>query len=112
MYAIKPLIQGATLTTSNAVYYTAPTGLYTKVTMLTLINTDASSHTVSVYFATGSGAPATADYIVKSKTLMANESYSVYVGQGWVVQPTATIQAIADANSVVVIKAAGTEFSQ
>lgn len=111
MYSVKTLVQGSTLTTSAAVYYTAPTGTSTRVTQMAVVNTDAVPHTISIYLATGSGAPATADYIVKGKTLQANESYVPYQALGAVLAPGTTIQAVCDANSVVVLKASGIELT-
>jgi len=111
MYQVKTLVQGSTLTTAAAVYYTAPTGTYTRITQLSVTNTDSSPHVISLYLASSSSAPGVADTVLKSKTLQANETFVPSAALGFVLSPAATIQAIADANSLVVIKASGIELT-
>lgn len=111
MYSVKTLTQGSTLTTAAAVYYTAPTGVSTRITQMSLTNTDSASHVISLYLAPSGAAPSTADKIVVDKTLQAKETWVPYQALGFVLSPAATIQAIADANSVVVIKASGIELT-
>jgi hypothetical protein len=111
MYLAKPLVSGSTLTTSAVVYYTAPTGTYTRITQISVTNTDSSPRIVDVYIATGAGAPATVDQIIKQKTLAVNETWVPYQALGVVLSTGQTLQAKADANSVVVLKASGIELS-
>ncbi len=111
MYLAKPIIQGSALTTTAAVYYTAPTGTYTRVTQISLTNTDVSPRVVDLYLVADGSAPATADQIIKSKTLAVNETWVPYQILGAMLAPAATLQAKADANSVVILKASGIELS-
>lgn len=111
MYLTKNLIQGSTLTTAAAVYYTVPTGVSTQLVQLSFCNTDTVARTVSVYLANDATAPATTDYLVKNKTLQPNETWTPQWALGAVLSAAGTIQAIADANSVVVIKASGLELT-
>ena len=111
MYAVKTLVQGSALTTSAAVYYTAPTGTYTRVTQMSVTNTDAAPRVVSLYIASSNAAPTATDTIVKSKTLQSNETWVPYQALGVVLSPGCTIQAVADANSVVILKSSGIELT-
>jgi len=55
MYLVLPLFSSALLTSSAAVYYTSPiavgsaNGVYTRISNITLTNTDTSPRTVSIY---------------------------------------------------------------
>lgn len=111
MYLVKTIIQGSLLTTSNAIYYTAPTGVSMQLVNMVLVNTDSVARTVSVYLVDDGAAPTAADTILKNKTLQPNESYPVSAALAAVVSAAGTIQAIADAGSVVVLKASGIEFT-
>lgn len=111
MYQVKTLVQGSTLTTAAAVYYTAPVGTFTRITQMSVTNTDASPHTISIYIAADSAAPAVEDTSIKDKTLQAGETWVPFQINGTVLSPGCTIQAVADANSVVVMKSSGIELT-
>lgn len=111
MYTVAPLIQGSTLTTSPAVYYTSDTGINTRITQISLTNTDSVSRVVSIYNTPASGVPGTADTIIKNKTLQAGETWVPYQVNGLVIGPLGSLQAVCDANSVVVIKASGIKLT-
>lgn len=111
MYLALPIIQGSTLTATPAVYYTSPTGTYTRVTQFSLTNTDTSPRIVQVYLCTSSAAPTTADFIVKNKTLAVAETWVPYQALGAVLSPGYTIQLSADSAGVVVAKASGIQLS-
>jgi len=111
MFIVKNLVQGSALTTSAAVYYTAPTGVSTQITQLSFTNTDTVARTISIYLVDDSNAPAAPDTIVKSKTLQPNETFTPFQALAAVIAPLGTLQAVADANSVVVIKCSGVEFT-
>lgn len=111
MYTVKTLVQGSTLTTSAAVYYTAPTGTQTRLTQASITNTDTIPHIVSIYLAPSNAAPGVSDTVIKDKTLQAGETWVPYQALGAVISAGGTLQAIADANSVVVMKASGIELT-
>lgn len=111
MYTVKTLVQGSTLTTAAAVYYTAPTGTQTRLTQASLTNTDSAPHVVSVYLATSAAAPGVSDTVIKDKTLQAGETWVPYQALGAVIAPGCTLQAIADADTFVVFKASGIELT-
>jgi hypothetical protein len=111
MYLPKPLVQGSTLTTAAAVYYTAPTGVSTRITQMSVTNTDSVARTISIYVCASSAAPGTVDTSIKSKTLQPNETWVPYQVLGTVLSAGGTLQALADANSVVVMKASGIELT-
>lgn len=111
MYQVKTLTQGSTLTTTASVYYTAPAGTFTRITQMAMINVDVVPHIVSLFLTSNSGTPGVVDTVVKDKTLQPNETWVPYQALGFVLSPGTTIQAIADANSVVVLKASGIELT-
>lgn len=110
-YTAKALIPGSTLTTAAAVYYTVPPGVNTRITQFSLTNTDAVARTVSVYLVDNAAAPTAADTLIKDKTLAAGETWVPYQALGAVLSPGGTIQLIADAVSVVTVKASGLELT-
>lgn len=111
MYSVKTLVQGSTLTTSAVVYYTAPVGTFTRITQMSITNTDSSPRVISIYLASSSAAPGVPDTVIKNKTLQAGETWVPYQALGSVLSPGTTLQAIADADSVIVLKASGIELT-
>lgn len=111
MYFALPIIQGSLLTTAAAVYYTTPKSTATKITQLTVTNTDTVVRTVSLYLASSSASPTTADIVVKAKAIQPNETWVAYPLVGAILAADTTVQAEADAAGVVVIKASGIELS-
>jgi hypothetical protein len=111
MYTAKPIVQGSTLTTSPAVYYTAPTGTYTRITQISLTNTDTVNRTIAIHIAPSSSTPGTADTIIQSKTLAAGETWVPYQVLGVTLAPAGTLQLSASQSGVVVLKASGIELS-
>lgn len=111
MFIVKNLVQGSALTTSAAIYYTAPSGVSTQLTQLSFTNTDSVARTISVYLVDDANTPTAPDTIIKSKTLQPNQTYTPFEALAAVIASGGTLQAVADANSVVIIKASGVEFT-
>ena len=111
MYTVKTLVQGSTLTTSAAVYYTAPTGTQTRLTQASLTNTDSVPHVISVYLAASNAAPGVSDTVIKDKTLQAGETWVPYQALGAVIAAGGTLQAVADVGALIVLKASGIELT-
>ena len=111
MYQAKPIVQGATLTATPAIYYTAPTGTFTRITQISLTNTDTVNRTVAVYLCPSNGVPTTNDIAIQSKTLAAGETWVPYQVLGATLAAGGTLQMSASTAGVVVLKASGIELS-
>lgn len=109
MYLAKPLIAPTAVAATTTVYYTAPTGTYTRITQFSLTNTDASPRIVNVFIATSSSISTTP--LIKSKTLAVNETWVPYQALGVMLAPGYTIQINADSAGVVLANASGIELS-
>jgi len=107
----KPLIQGAILTATAAVYYTAPIGTNTRITQFAVTNTDTVNRTVTIYLTPASAVPTTADIIISAKTLTPGETWVAYPLLGSTIAANGSIQALASAAGVVVVKASGVELT-
>jgi hypothetical protein len=87
--------------------YTVPLNTSVKISQMTITNTDSgASHAVSIYLAPSSSINITRDLLV-TVVLSPGQSYSVYQAINQVLNASGTIQAQADADSVVNIKASG-----
>ena len=99
------IISGVLLPGSVQKLYTVPVLSSVQITQLAVNNTDTVSHAVSVYLSS------TADYNVASLvwkgTLAPGQSYPVYQAVGQTLGAGSTIQAGADLDSVVAVRASG-----
>lgn len=111
MYSVKTLVQGSALTTSAAVYYTAPAGTSTRITQISVCNNDSVNRTFSLYLVADASAPASIDNIIKSKTLTPAETWVPYPMLGAVISEGGTIQGVADTGAVVILKVSGVEIT-
>lgn len=107
MYSPIVMIEGTQLTSSVAVYYTAPALSNARISQLVLTNADTTTpHSVTLYLAPGSGSPDNSNLII-NKVLAPKETYVVYQVGNLVIPAAGTIQAIADTSAVVTIHASG-----
>lgn len=112
MNLAKPLNNGATLTTSVATYYTVPPGATTRLTQASILNTDVVNRTVSIWVVESGGSPGVSNQRIRSKTLVPNETWVPFQILGKTMAAGTTIQAQADANSVVSMDLSGIELTQ
>lgn len=106
---VKALVPGSVLTTSAAIYYTAPSNTYAVIKQMSLSNTTASAVTVTIYLVNDAGAPSAADQLITAKALAANETWVAYQANGQVLEPGYTIQALCSAATSVTLKVSGIE---
>lgn len=117
MYSVIPLFQPAFITTTASVFYTSPVavgqsnGVNTRISNITVTNTDVAPRTISLYITPGTSTPTTVNTIINSKTLAINETFVIYQCVGNVLSPGSSIQAIADVAGKVVFAASGIQFS-
>jgi hypothetical protein len=102
---------GTLLTTAVATYYTVPLGAVATITQASVINTDVSNRTVSIYAVPSGGTADSSNIRVKSKTLAPNEPWVPYSIIGKKMKAGTTIQAICDTGAVVNIDLSGTEVT-
>jgi hypothetical protein len=112
----KRLIEGSQLTASVATYYTAPDRTPTTektrtyIRKLTLTNTSAAEKTVTIYLVPADGAALDANMLVKDRSIAAGQTITVSEANGHILEPGASIQAVASAATAVTIIASGVEF--
>ena len=112
MYTMKPLVQGSVLTTGATIYFTVVgAGVTVRITQMAVTNSDVASHTFTLYLRPSIGVPVLADTIIIEKVIQPKETWVPYQALGFVLVQGATIQALASANGVLILKSAGIEVS-
>lgn len=94
------------LTNAAATYYTS-SGVRTRIDALTLTNTDTVGHTFSVWLVPSAGTADNTNIVVKARTIAAGGSTRLLEAIGHVMEVGGTLQASADAGSVVTLVASG-----
>jgi hypothetical protein len=105
-----PLVAPQQLTNATATYYTS-TGIKTRIDKMSFTNTDTGAHTVTLYLVPSAGSATNATTITAGHALAAGETWNSPDAVGQILAAGGTIQAKADANTVVTISAAGTQIS-
>ena len=106
-YTQTQIIPGSLLTNAAAIYYTCPANIVgTKISTLTVFNSDTVARTATIYLASSSSAPSAVDEIAVVQ-LQSLQSVVIYQAINALLIPGNTIQAKADTGSVVSIKATG-----
>jgi hypothetical protein len=106
----KNLIDGELLTTSTAIYYTAPGQTKAAVKILTLTNTSGSQVSVNLYRVPRNAQPGAAN-LLGPFTLGPNSAPLFVLAACHVLEPGDSIQASCTANSAVSIMASGYELT-
>ncbi len=105
------LIPAKTAENSQTTQYTA-NGVTTIIDKFTATNYSASAATISVNLVTFAGSAGNNNLIVKTKTLLPNETYTFPEIVGQVLSPGAFISTIAGTASAINIRASGREVTQ
>lgn len=108
---VRVLIPAKTAETTQTTQYTAQ-GVTTIIDKFTATNYSASAATISVNLVTVSGAASSDNLIVKTKTLLPNETYTFPEIVGQVLSPGGFISTIAGTASAINIRASGREVTQ
>ena len=107
-YLEKRLVAGSLLTASAATYYTVPAQARTIVKEMTLVNTSSTTtHTFTVYIVPSGGSAGDANTEFKTVTLQPLETR--IFARTCVMEPSSTMQALADTVSVVSFSVSGVE---
>lgn len=107
----KRIIAGAQLTTSTAIYYTAPTNQSCVIRRVSFTNTTGTAATVDLYLVASGGTAGASNQIVVDKVISPGETWSCPDVEGQVLAPGGTIQAQSDTNSAITIIGSGTEVA-
>ena len=106
----KVLIPGKTAESSQTTQYIAD-GVTTIIDKFTATNYSASSATLSVNLVTASGSAGNGNLIVKTRTLLAGETYIFPELTGQVLDTSAFISTLAGTATAINIRASGREIS-
>lgn len=104
------LIAPQHITNAAATYYTA-TRVTARVDSMTATNTDTVAHTLTVHVVPSAGSAATGNKIISAKSIMPGETYICFEMLGKAIPSGSFIQALADANTTIVLTASGIEIS-
>lgn len=104
------LIAPQQLTNAAAIYYTS-TNIKTRVDKMSLTNVDTNPHTVTMYLVPNAGSPGVTNTITKTRSIAAGTTWNSPDFVGQILNAGDTIQALADANTSVVISSAGVQIS-
>jgi hypothetical protein len=108
---VKVLIPAKVAEVLQTTQYTAQ-GVTTIIDKFTATNYSASAATISVNLVTAAGSAGNDNLIVKTKTLLPNETYTFPEIVGQVLSPGAFISTIAGTASAINIRASGREVTQ
>ena len=106
----KVLIPAKTAESSQTTQYTA-VGVTTIIDKFTATNFSASSATLSVNLVTAAGSATNSNLIVKTRTLIAGETYIFPELTGQVLDTSAFISTLAGTATAINIRASGREIS-
>ena len=106
----KVLIPAKTAESSQTTQYTA-TGVTTIIDKFTATNFSASSATLSVNLVTAAGSAGNGNLIVKTRTLIAGETYIFPELTGQVLDTSGFISTLAGTATAINIRASGREIS-
>jgi len=108
---VRVLIPAKTAEATQTTQYTAQ-GVTTIIDKFTATNYSASAATISVNLVTAAGSAGNDNLIVKTKTLLPNETYTFPEIVGQVLSPSGFISTIAGTGSAINIRASGREVTQ
>lgn len=111
MYQPKRLIQAQFIPSSVGILYTTPTSVLSKITQISVTNTDSSAQTFSLYITPGILAPTAFEEVIKTKTLAPNETWLVYPIIGIILPASSSIQAVASIADKLVITSSGLDIA-
>lgn len=108
----KVLVDGVQLTTSSSVLYTSPSiGEGTRIVALSLTNTSGVNASFDLHIVESGGGVSTANKIISSQVLSANEDDSPIATQNQLIPPGGTLRGLASDNATIGVRASGIEFT-
>lgn len=104
------LIQDATLTNGDAVYYTCPTNTTAVFKRSVFTNTSANAVTVTVNVVRSGGAVATTNVLIPAKAVAPNDTYVSPELAGLTLGPGDSVHAQASTTNVINLMASGIQI--
>lgn len=111
MYQPKRLIQPQFIPSAIGILYTSPASVLSKITQISVTNTDSAAQTFSLYITPGILAPTAFEEIVKAKVLAPGEVWLVYPVIGIILPAGSSIQAVASIADKLIITASGLDIA-
>lgn len=104
------LIQDATLTTSDATYYTTPANTTAVMKRTVFTNTSGSAVTITVNIVRNGGSSGTTNQIIPPKAIAAGGTYVSPELAGMTLGPGDAVHALASANSAINMMSSGIQI--
>ena len=111
MYSPKQMIAPQFIPATIGVLYTSPVSAQSKITQISVTNTDSTSQTFSIYLTPGIAAPASYEEVIKSKVLAPNETWMCYPLYSTIIKAGSSIQAISSIADKLIITASGLDIA-
>lgn len=111
MQRIPNTIPPAQLTTSAAIYYTAPSGTTSTISNLSFTNTSASPVAITVYNVPSASSPTAANEFVAAFSISAGQTYIPPQAIGLNLAAASTLQALAATGGVITMQGSVYETS-
>lgn len=105
MYSQKQMIAPQFIPTAIGILYTSPVSVQSKITQISVTNTDSSAQSFSIYITPGIAAPAANEEVIRSKVLAPNETWICYPLYSSVIKSGSSIQAVASIADKLIITA-------
>jgi hypothetical protein len=105
-----PLVNGP-LGAAAFVYYTSPTGVWTQITKVLCVNTDAIAHQVTIYVVPKGSSAGTASVTTDGQAVLPLQSWPSPNEYGLILAPGDMLAASADTASVVNFFASGLQLT-
>lgn len=107
----KPLSQGSQIASSTTTYYTAGSGVRTRIDKVTICNTDSSARTFSMYKVASGGSAGVTNQVIDTRSVNVDETITVTEMSGKWLAPGDFIAAIASAASALTLQIDGVEVT-
>lgn len=111
MYSPKQMIAPQFIPAAIGILYTAAPSGMSKITQISVTNTDSSAQSFSLYITPGIAAPASYEEVIKSKVLAPNETWMCYPLYSTIIKASSSIQAVASIADKLVITSSGLDIA-
>lgn len=107
----KPFSAGSQIANSNTTYYTAGSGIRSRVEKATICNTDSSARTFSLYLVPTGGSAGVTNQLIDTRSVNVDETITISELIGQWLAPGDFIVAVASAASALTLRISGVEVS-
>lgn len=111
MYLPKKILSPQFISNVVGILYTTPLAASTKITQISVTNTDSSPQTFSIFLTPGILAPTAFEEVIKSKVLAPNETWMCYPLYSTIIKAGSSIQAVASIADKLIITASGLDIA-